>query len=241
MRYTARVSRAQEFIRLFNELDSWLRRSNGGDRARSFMERVEDAARRNPSLRRFRDDLREFAELRNAIVHHRGFPETFIAEPTEEALNGLARLTERVLRPPRLIPRFQRELRVFSPDDALADALRYMGEQGFSQAVVADGQGPATRLQVLSSDGLARWICAMALQDIISIKEARVVDVLPYEKPGLFAILPHDATVDEARALFEEALATRRPKLRCILITADGSQAARLMGFLIAADLLDDS
>lgn len=234
------MSRAPEFIRLFNELDNWLRRSNGGDRARSFMERVEDAARRNPSLRRFRDDLREYAELRNAIVHHRGFPESFIAEPTEEALNGLARLTERVLRPPRLIPRFQRELRVFGPDDGLYDALRYMGEQGFSQAVVADGKGPATRLAVLSADGLARWICAMAAQDLISVKEARVRDVLPYEKPGTFAILPQGATIDEARALFEQALEARRPKLRCILITTDGGQATRLLGFLIAADLLDE-
>lgn len=235
------MSRAHEFIRLYNELDDYLRKLVGFESRRGFMERVEEAARSNPTLRRVREELREYAELRNAIVHYRSFPDQIIAEPSEEALANLARICERVMRPRRLIPDFQREVRSLAPDEALLPALRYLGEQGYSQApVLLASVAGHVKLNLLSAEGLARWLLAQAAHDNLNLKEARVADVLPYEHEGSFTLMRPDNTVDEARDAFERALQAKRPRLRCILITPDGRPGARVMGIITPGDLLED-
>ena len=59
-------TRAEEFIRLYNELDHFLKSQSDDKPSVPFWKRLKDAARRNPTLKRSLDDLLEFHQLRNA-------------------------------------------------------------------------------------------------------------------------------------------------------------------------------
>jgi hypothetical protein len=87
-------------------------------------------------VRVFKDDLLEFGDLRNAIVHDRGKASVLLADPREEAVVEIEKILKRISHPkllrslPRPVP-----LRIFNASAALSDALSYMRENEFSQVI----------------------------------------------------------------------------------------------------------
>lgn len=222
---------AEELLHMLNQIDERLKQRVRSHEGRGFMMRLDIAARRDPVLARYKDDLREYSELRNAIVHYHGFPTQVLAEPTEEALARLRFIVEQILDPPRLIPTFASNVRCFGGDDPLLDALNFMNERRHSQVPVHC----AGQLALLSAEGIGRWLAANP--------EARaaatpVRDVLAYERPGTFEVKSGDTTLEDARVAFQQAVA-RGVRLRAILITKDGNPGSKLLGLVTAADLLE--
>jgi CBS domain-containing protein len=229
------VERANELILLLNELDDHFARMPEARRWRGFVERLENAARHDQVVRRWRDDLREYAELRNAIVHSRGYPERTIAEPSEESVALLRTIAAKIINPPRLLPDFAGEVQAFAPETPLVNALQFMGRRGFSQApVLSDGH-----VSLITSDGIARWLEAQATGDVVSLAETRVEHVLAFEHPDNCVFMKGNATHDEARYVFERELRKGRRRLRAILITKDGNQSGQILGIVTPGDLLE--
>lgn len=227
--------RAEEFLHLLNQIDEHLKGIVKRHEGRGFMMRLDIAARQDPVLSRYKEELREFSELRNAIVHYREFPARVIAEPTDDALARLRRITDDILDPPRLIPTFAGGVRCWKPAEPLREAMALMNDKGYSQLPVFDG----SRMALLTTDGIARWVLAQT--DVcIDFTARTVTDILPYEKPGVFRLLRGDATLESARRAFHEAL-NKGVKLRAILLTSDGQPAAKLLGIVTASDVLQES
>jgi CBS domain-containing protein len=225
---------ADELVQLLNELDDHFARLPDARRWRGFVERLENGARRDPVIRRWRDDLREFAELRNAVIHSRGYPEKVIAEPSEEALQQLRDIAAKIIDPPRL-SRFAGEVHTFTPSTPLLNALQFMGRRHISQVPVLDGEA----VQLLTSDGIARWLEAQATADVISLGETRVEHVLAHEHENNCVFMRSNATLDEARLAFEEELKSGRRRLRAILVTKDGKPGGNILGIVTPGDLLE--
>ena len=75
------------FLRVFSSIESWLRQQVDADRSTLFYQLVDRAAAKNRAVVRYRDDLKEFADLRNAIVTN-----------VETVTSSLNPMTERSLR-----------------------------------------------------------------------------------------------------------------------------------------------
>lgn len=67
--------------------------------------------------------VRKYGDLRNAIVHDRGYPTQVIAEPSEEALHRFETIVAQNMNPKRL-DAFSRKLHCFSTSDQLISGLR---------------------------------------------------------------------------------------------------------------------
>jgi len=193
--------------------------------------RLEIAARQDRTLQKYRDELREFSELRNAIVHFHGFPAEIIAEPTQEALERLRFIVEQIVDPARLIPTFASEVKCFQSDSPLLDAMRFMDQQGFSQVpVIIDGT-----LGLLTTEGIGRWLTRTADANMAGLA---VKDVLPRERAGNFALMSAHDTVEHARDTFQRSVA-RGVRLNAILVTKDGANKCPVLGIVTASDLLE--
>jgi CBS domain-containing protein len=227
--------RAEEFLYLLNQIDEHLKQRVKRHEGRGFMMRLDIAARQDPVLQRFKEELREFSELRNAIVHYRDFPASVIAEPTEKALGRLRDIVEQILDPPKLLPTFAASVRCFRPDEPLREAMVFMSGKGYSQLPVYDG----VKMELLTTDGIARWTLAQT-EVCIDFSLGKVADVLPFEKQGVYRLMRGDATVESARRAFHEAL-SQGFKLRAILITKDAQPAAKLQGIVTASDVLGET
>lgn len=228
------MRRADRFVELYNQLGDYLLRITGEHRYVSYYELISAAARHHTVVRRYAADLRKYGDLRNAIVHDRGYPAQIIAEPSEAALLRFATIVDHIIKPKRL-EAFSRKLRCFSKDEPLVAGLRYMRDHDYSQVVVRDSGAIA----LLTTEGIARWLEQQTEQDIISIVDARVGDALAHEVADSFIVMSRDEMIDSAHAAFTSAIELGQPRLVAVIVTQNGRRTETPLGIVTPWDLLE--
>lgn len=227
-------SRADEFLRLYNEVDDYLRRRTGLDSTDGFSFVVKRAAERDSAVRRFRESLIGYGDLRNAIIHNRRYPDEIIAEPHPDAVADLRNIVSMVTSPPKLIPTFSVDLRLFTVDEPLIAALTYMRSQDYSQVVVRNGE----ELDLLTTEGIARWFERQADEDIISVRETTVGDAVAEQPGGSFRLMSRGASVFDAQDSFSKLPTPNVSRLNAIIITHSGKLAEKPLGIVTPWDLI---
>ncbi|MCL4553311.1 MAG: hypothetical protein M1305_07165 [Candidatus Marsarchaeota archaeon] len=230
------MDRANEFILLYNEISDYLRQIAGPDGSDNFSELVDRAARDNSAVRREAARLKAYGRFRNAIIHYRTYPEEIIAEPTEETLTRFRDIVQKVLSPKGLIPTFQKEIQCFSPNEPLITALRYMGDNDFSQVVVRGKDG----LSLLTAEGVAKWLAQRAQNQVINVSLATIAEANGCEACSGFTIMSQNRTVYDAHEAFTSALERQQPRLFAIIITDSGRPTEQPIGLVTPWDLLGD-
>ncbi|MFW6070126.1 MAG: CBS domain-containing protein, partial [bacterium] len=182
----------------------------------------------------YRTDLKEYGQLRNAIVHENTDDEHPIAEPHDEVTAQIERLAELILRPPRIYPTFKREVQRLAPDEPIGRAVAHMYHNDFSQIPIYQGdnfQG------LLSAVTVARWLGSEESGDRPDLKQTPIRRVLTFaEDKETQAFLGREATVVEAVTLFEESARQNR-RLVAILITEHGKEHQAALGIITSGDL----
>ena len=108
-----------------------------------------------------------------------------------------------------------------------------MRENDFSQVIVLrDGQH-----KILSSDGIARWLEAKSNEDIISLSEVRLSEVLTFELKDSFIYLKANDTADRAREVFANDVGKR---IFCILVTESGNAREKPINIVTPWDFVAD-
>lgn len=225
--------RTEAFMTTFNELEQYLRHSTNSDRSVPFGGLISRAEDRQPAVRHYARDLREWSDLRNAVVHEhpRG---KVIAEITPEALAEFQQMADTILAPPPLYPRFRRDVRVFRESDPLTEAMEDIWREDYSQIIVrADGE-----LMILSFAGITRWMGAAVQGTTIDLRGATVGSAMAYEKQGGIDFVPRTATIFDARHRFQRLNAKNDQRLRVIVITEHGDATESPLGLVTASDIL---
>src|SRR6266571_1531455 len=229
------MEKVEAFLKLYGKLDEYLRRNVGQERDSSFARRIDALEQKHPVLRQNSAKLKDYGDLRNALIHHRDSRGGWIAEPTEEALREFEQIVQAIISPTKLIPRFQKSnIRLFLPQDPLVAALQHMREHDYSQVVVQT-EG---KLSLLTVEGIARWLEEQAQDDIISVRDAHIVDAQKYEQVENVSIMNRNQTVYEAMDTFMLAIEQKRPRIYALLITEHGRLTESPLGIVTPWDLL---
>ena len=229
------MDRAKEFIKLFNKLDKHLRKLIGTRRHQAFHVALHEASQVNATVRRYRDILQSYSRLRNVIVHDENFlDKKIIAEPTPATVKELHEIVNKVVIPQKVIPRFKREVKVWSSEEFLLRALLHMNNNDFSQIVVRVDNS----YRLLTLEGFARWVEAEEGGDVVFFSEATLMDALVYDPENIFEIVGEDTTVDEVLDLFTTSLYRGIPRFCAVLITETDS-TGKPLGMVTPWDLLN--
>jgi hypothetical protein len=157
-------------------------------------------------VRFHKTDLLEYGDLRNAIVHERGHAPFLIADPRADVVHRIEEIWERLSRPRTLRSvRSHGSIHIFSVEDPLPEALAHMRKNDFSQ-VIAEC---ARRFVILSAEGIAHWLEQKSTEDIISLVETRLGQVLDFEPKYTCIYLSARDTIDEARERFTKDIDKR--------------------------------
>lgn len=228
------MSRTEEFMTRFNELEQYLRDSTDSGRNVPFGGLVESASKRNAAIRHFARQMREWSDLRNAIVHEH--PKgRIIAEVTPEALEEFRAIVEKVTAPPLVFPLYQRDVRVFKETDPLFEAVEDLWREGYSQVIVRQSKA----MTLLSYSGIARWMGQAIDGTTIDLASATVGRALAFEEEGGIEFLGRTATVYDARELIQRFPERRKQRPRVIVITEHGTSTEAPLGLITASDLLE--
>lgn len=203
------MNRSQEFISLYNKVADHLSQKTGESPKTPFYLLIEQAAKNDPVITKHESRLKAYGDLRNAIVHYKSYPHEIIAEPSVATLVNFKRIADYIFSPPKLMPTFKSNLRIFNPEDRLPVVLKYMKENDFSQIVIKK-EG---KISLITTEGIAQWLTHQIDDDIISISETTLSNVLPHEIPDSFMHMHANKTVDHAREAFEKSLETKKDRL----------------------------
>lgn len=229
------ASNSERFLVAFNRIEKALEKMTGSNTYVSFFKLIDFAKKKNAIVRRFEDDLREYGDLRNAIVHHRTAIEYAIAEPHDEVVEKIEQIDRILTEPPVAGGQFRRQVRIFAPDDSLADALRMAGKKkDFQIPVFEEGEFRG----LISPSGLMEYLAETVADDVISREITTLSDILRHIHTGRsYEFISANLSVYAAEEMFSDAVVKGR-RLDALLITENGRRDEKLIGIITPWDLM---
>lgn len=228
---------SDQFLISYNKIEQHLKTLLETDDYIPFMRSVDLVVKKklNPVVKRYRDDLLEFAELRNAIVHKSMEPDFAIAEPHDRVVQSIMKIEEEISEPKKVIPMFSRTVQSFQLTDALSDLLLVIRDKEYSQfPVYEDGvfKGLVTR------KGITNWLAKNVEKETVSLQGITLEDILLSEEGvGNYQFIHQDMSIYEAEEIFKDCL-KRGKRLDALLITENGETNERLLGIVTSWSLM---
>lgn len=226
---------AERFLNAYSTIEHEMERILDLKDHRRFFELVDKSSRINPVIERYRFDLREYSELRNAIVHDRSGGE-IIAVPTNEVVDKIERIAALLVEPPKVAPRFLKEVLSLSGHYPVSRAVRELSKRSYTQApVYVNGK----LIGLLTSNMIVKWmgICLINNQEEVNLHETSLTDVI--KKAGHendYQFVSVNQSLFDVPDLFYHWQHEGR-KLEAVLITQNGDPAEPLLGIITNRDL----
>lgn len=176
-----------------------------------------------------KDDLEEFADLRNAIVHRsRKHP---IAEPNEWVIKRIRQIAGFLAEPPRI--KYKKPI-TLEPATPVKEAMDLIRRNEFSQIPIChDG----VFVGLLTTDTIARWLAFSVAREQSIFSSTSVREILPFaEDPNNYVFVRRDAAQIEVIRFFNNWIRKGR-RLGAVLITQNGLPSEKLLGILTVWDL----
>lgn len=227
------MNNVERFLNAYALIERELQRILDLREHRRFYIMVDMAAKINPVIRRHKFDLREYADLRNAIVHDRADGQ-IIATPNDEAVKSIEAIASTLLKPPRVIPLFQKEVLTLNTGDSVSQAIRCLSLHNYSQAPILD-RGAIRGL--ITSNLIVRWMGAGLAEGSFDLNNTTVGEVLTYARGrDDYSIISSFTCLFDIPELFLR-FQEKGSKLEAAIITRQGESHEPIIGIITHRDL----
>ena len=227
------IPNSEIYISLFNEIEHYLRQEYSNSTFKSFKELVRKASQESGVFKRYAEDLFEYAELRNAIVHNHkvGFPA--IAEPSDEVTQNMLSIRDKILSPPKLSS-FRKQVFTVNIDDNVIKALNLIGEKHFSVVPVLSGNHV---VEMLNPFTITRWL---AMNGRVDADRTKVREVLGFkEYSANYTFVSVKDSIYDAAELFRNSY-NSPPQNRyydALIITQNARNGEGILGIVVLKDI----
>ena len=226
------MENSERFLNAFASIEKHLKKLCKSDAWTTFSQVVNESSKKTSAVRRYEDDLREFAELRNAIVHDRGGGNV-IAEPNSKAVEAIEQILGIIKNPPKVIPTFQVNVLAFDILTPVGIAVESMAKRDISQVPITEN---AIFKALLTTDTITRWLGLSVKEDIFSLSECTIGKVLEYSKTSCnYHFISKKITLFEAMEAFHK-FENQGKRLDAALITEKGIANEKIIGIVTVAD-----
>nr|WP_256558351.1 CBS domain-containing protein [Halobacillus sp. A1] len=219
----------------FNQIHQTLKEMNGYPKNDNFVELLQRSRDRSIIKEHF-DSLRQYAKLRNAIVHERVRDGYYIASPHEEVVEELEKIKRTLDQPPLAMEIASCPVMFFYADSDLLDVMKEFREHRVSQFPIYEGpQG--LFLGLLTDTAIVRWMSHNVVDGSVCMEGVKVSDLLEDESMREAVFLPEDESVFEVEDVYERSHANGH-KLKAVLLTKSGCRDESPLGIVTAWDLI---
>lgn len=227
------MNKSDAFLRLFNQLESFLRDVTKSDKTVTFYRLVDVASQTNRIIRNNKMLLQKYGDLRNFIVHNIGVEKEPIADPSENTIRVLESICKSIINPVKVIPKYLKKIDIFRTDNHLIDAIQYMHKNDFSQICVMKDK----QVVLLTSEGIVQWLGEQIEIGLADIQNATIAETLEYES-AYFVFVARDNTVDNVYDQFDRSIQNKMPRLQAAIITENGNQSESPIGIITPWDIV---
>jgi len=197
-----------------------------------FYQLVDMASKADPFVREIGLELKEYGDLRNAIVHER-IGDQPIAEPHPHVVERLEQIRNLLHSPPTVEDAFLGPVVTCSLDDTLSSAIAKMHTNSFSKLPVYNGSQFAG---ILTAEAVTYWL-GEHMGDDLNLAQVQVEAVLRYlPNPDNYRFVSPSCSLITVLKIFED-FSHRGKRLHAVLISSNGSESGTLLGIITVFDL----
>lgn len=231
------MTRAEEYRIEFNKLETMLKKRANARSEDSISSVVTSLVNihKDRVVRQFQRDIRQFIELRNAIIHQS--TDRAIAEPYEETVAALRQLVVNIEQPKVAWDIATTELIKVSLEDRLSDVVGQMAQMHITSLPIVEDKKV---IGFVSENTIVKIVDKAFEYGGALIDEAKIKDVA-YDQPygddsDVYAYVTRKVTVYEIEDMFNDAI-KKGKRLLAILVSDKGDASATPLGIITAWDL----
>ena len=226
---------AERFLTAYNNIDYGLRAIYNFKRSMSFSDVVRRSVVLNSVVRKYEDDLIDFGRLRNAIVHQ-GNHKFIIAEPHDDIVEKIERLSNLITEPPLAIDMVgNKEVLTIEDTITIAEAIELIYRTGYSNLPAYNGE---KLVGIINGRKLINVVGEKISEGVnidVYLRNTPISEIL--NKMGddyYYMLADQKLTIDSAMNSFEN-----NRKLLIILITRDGKDTGKPLKIISSVDIID--
>ncbi len=219
------------FIELFSEIEQKLKTICNDEFHSTFSDLLRKARGINAVVNQYASDLKEFAQLRNAIVHTRR--ENFvIAEPHNDVIKEIRHIHSLLHNPPKVSSVMIKNPYYTSSDGSIFDLLTTFSEKNIMRCPVID-KGSVTCL--ITAKTISRWLTSKK-QNKVDINGTKISELVPFTEKTDYSIIGENIDIISLVGMFKNSI-KRGTYIQAVLVTKNGQPNSPLVGIITPSDL----
>ena len=219
------------FLELFTEIEQKLKEICKDEFHSTFSELLRKAEKHSDVVYHFASDLKEFAQLRNAIVHTRR-QNFIIAEPHDEVIAEMKKIHRLLYNPPKVFTVMTKNPVFTTPDDLLVDLITNFSTKRIRRCPVVE---KGSIVGMVTARTITNWLASIKDTEI-SIKSIKIRDVLEFTDKDEFIVVAKNSDILSLIGQFRNSLKQGR-YIQAALVTDNGSIKSNLIGIVTPSDL----
>ena len=234
------MTNAELFLDHYGAIEKYLRRVYGSKgQYDTFLQLITKAEKKHSVIGYYATDLREYGELRNAIVHNKAPDDNkIIAEPHSYVVDRMGHIRKMIEDPLKLKDIMTSPVFIATSELSIFETAQKMYRNIFTHVPVYDN---GVFVGVLSESALLRWVGYRTEQGKVIDKTNNIKAMIKFlDQPGGkfndFIFLPKNTLILDVRQYFDTALRQGR-RLGAVFVTKTGKNSEPIEGMLTAWDL----
>ncbi|WP_042224410.1 CBS domain-containing protein [Oceanobacillus manasiensis] len=225
---------SEKFLATFNRVEKEIKALMIYRKDIGFSRSVRILSNSNTVVRRYSEDLLEYAELRNAIVHNKVDMTHAIAEPHDSVVERIELIEKAFSEPLKVMPAFSRAVYTFKENDPLDKLLAVIREKGISKFPIYK---ESVFKGLLTQKGITRWLAENLNASHSVMKETKLQEVLTFQTIDNYQFISQDTTQNDALEYFRGNIG-EGSRLEALLITKSGASEEKLIGIITPWDIV---
>ena len=226
---------AERFLDTFNLIEKHLKSNYNNGYYRPFSDLVRKASAKEGVIKRYRDELFTYSDLRNVMVHNSRINGKMIAEPHDSIVENIELIWNQIQHPKK-VSKFKKKVFYCFSDDKLSKALKFMHEYKISQIPIIE---KGVIIDVLNASHIANWLAA---KETICPSEITISEILENaERNHNFEIISGNMTVFDAAEIYKNSY--MKPPTNwyydALIITPTGKSDEQLIGIIVLKDIAE--
>jgi hypothetical protein len=173
------VRNSDRFIFAYNRIEKAMEKMSGLTDYMPFSRLIDKTKKNSAVIRKFEDDLRVYANLRNAIVHNRTDVEYAIAEPHDDIVEMIEYIDRELAKPITVGQMFRRKVHTLKSTDTLSMGLELIRKQRFNQIPIYRN---SEFIGLVTANGITYWLADEYPEGVISGEMPLLIDIYYHEK-----------------------------------------------------------
>ncbi|HRW62333.1 MAG TPA: CBS domain-containing protein [Bacteroidales bacterium] len=227
------TQKAEKFLDIFNKIEKHLKAKYNNGYYIPFGDLVRKAASKEGVVKKYREELFVYSDLRNVMVHNVRVNGKIIAEPLDDVIRNIEQIWEHIQHPEK-VSKFKKQVFYCFSDDKLQKALQFIHEHKISQIPVIE---KGVIIDVLNSNHIADWL---ASKDSVIPSETTIAEVLGNaSRSKNFEIISGSMSVFDAAEIYKNSYL--KPPVNwyydALIITPNGKHDGQMVGIIVLKDI----